>query len=191
MCLPPHGWALEQEVLQVWSLEPVPSPEWIFPCTHLRIRAQPRERKGQSPVSAPDRVTPNEDKPRWPNPGKKGPELSFPEKRWLEKHELTIFRERQYTLGGFAIFRSFDMGLGKFPKISPERIQVRFSTGYVEVITGKFEPLLNHVPRNSLIINEFNILHREVKSAYKQFTSITKPLYLFDNQLKTAKSFVG
>ena len=63
----------------------------------------------------------------------------------------------------FAIFRTFDMGLGKFPKISPERIQVRFSTDYVEVITEEFEPHLNHVLRNSLIINGFNILHREVK----------------------------
>ena len=52
---------------------------------------------------------------------------------------------------------------GMIPKISPERIQVRFSTGYVEGITEKLEPHLNHVPRNSLIINEFNILHREIK----------------------------
>ena len=39
---------------------------------------------------------------------------------------------------------------------------VRFSTGYVEVITEEFEPHLNHVQNNSLIINEFNILHREI-----------------------------
>ena len=51
-----------------------------------------------------------------------------------------------------------------FPKISLKRIQVRFCTGYVEVITEKLEPYLNHVPHNSLIINEFNILHREVAS---------------------------
>ena len=91
----------------------------------------------------------------------------------------------------FAIFRTFDMGLGKFPKISPERIQVRFSTGYVEVITEEFEPHLNHVSCNSLNISKFNSLHREVKSAYKQYTSITKPLYLFDSQQKTAKRIVG
>ena len=47
-------------------------------------------------------------------------------------------------------------------KISPKRIQVRFSTGYVEVITEEFEPHLNHVSRNSLNINKFNILHREI-----------------------------
>lgn len=47
-------------------------------------------------------------------------------------------------------------------KISPKRIQVRFSTGYVEVITEILEPHLNHVLCNSLIINEFDILHREV-----------------------------
>ena len=46
------------------------------------------------------------------------------------------------------------------PKISLKRIQVRFSTGYVEVNTEEFEPHLNHTQRNSLIINEFNILHR-------------------------------
>ena len=49
-----------------------------------------------------------------------------------------------------------------FPKISLKRIQVRFCTGYVEVITEKLEPHLNHTPRNKLIINEFNILHREI-----------------------------
>ena len=50
--------------------------------------------------------------------------------------------------------------LGKFPKISLKRIQVRFSTGYVEVITEKLEPHLNHV-------NEFNILHWQIKSPAK------------------------
>ena len=35
------------------------------------------------------------------------------------------------------------------------------------------------------------LLHREVKSAYKQYTSITKALYLFGNQSITAKSIVG
>ena len=34
-------------------------------------------------------------------------------------------------------------GLGKFPKISPEKNQVRFCTGYVEVIAVRFEPHLN------------------------------------------------
>ena len=38
-------------------------------------------------------------------------------------------------------------------KISLKRIQVRFCTGYVEVITEKLEPHLNHVLLNSLIIN--------------------------------------
>ena len=56
------------------------------------------------------------------------------------------------------------MGLGKFPKTSLKKIQVRFCTGYVEVITEKLEPHLNHAPRNSLIINEFNILYREMKN---------------------------
>lgn len=47
-----------------------------------------------------------------------------------------LTRNKDSTLlAVFAIFRTFDMGLGKFPKISPERIQVRFSTSYVEVIT--------------------------------------------------------
>ena len=32
----------------------------------------------------------------------------------------------------------------------------------MEVNTGEFEPHLNHVPRNSLIIYEFNIPHREI-----------------------------
>ena len=49
---------------------------------------------------------------------------------------------------------------------------VRFSTGYVEVITEKLEPHLNYVPRNSLIINEFNILHREIKIGILQFVPI-------------------
>ena len=56
-------------------------------------------------------------------------------------------------------------GLEKFPKISPEKNQVRFCTDYVEVITKRLEPYLNHVPRNQLIINVFNGLHREVKVA--------------------------
>ena len=74
-----------------------------------------------------------------------------------------LTRNKDSTLlAVFAIFRTFDMGLGKFPKISPERIQVRFSTGYVEVITEKLEPHLNHVSRNLLNINKFNILHREI-----------------------------
>ena len=37
----------------------------------------------------------------------------------------------------------------------------------------------------------FNILHRQVKSVCKQYTSIAKPLYLFYNQPKTAKSNDG
>ena len=56
------------------------------------------------------------------------------------------------------------MGLGKFPKTSLKKIQVRFCTGYVEVITEKLEQRLNHVPRNSLIINEFNTPHRKMKN---------------------------
>ena len=52
--------------------------------------------------------------------------------------------------------------IGKFLKISTERIQVRFYTGYVEVITDKLEPHLNHVPRNPLIINVFKTLHRQI-----------------------------
>ena len=53
--------------------------------------------------------------------------------------------------------------LGKFLKISLKRIQVRYCTSHVEVNTERFEPHLNHVLCNSLIINEFNILHREIK----------------------------
>ena len=64
--------------------------------------------------------------------------------------------------------------LGKFSKISAERIQIRFCIGYVEVNTERFEPHLSHALSNSLIINEYNILHREVvgMSTY----SITKLL---------------
>lgn len=51
-----------------------------------------------------------------------------------------------------------------FPKISLKRIQVRFSTGYVDVNTGEFEPHLNRAHSNLFIINEFNILHRKVVS---------------------------
>ena len=54
--------------------------------------------------------------------------------------------------------------LGKFLKISLKRIQVRFSTGYVEVNTERFEPHLNHGHDNLLIVNEFNILHREMEN---------------------------
>ena len=68
--------------------------------------------------------------------------------------------------------------LGKFPKIALKRIQVRFSTGYVEVITEKLEPHLNHVPRNSLIINEFNILRRKVDSAWESDFLQRKAYYL-------------
>ena len=71
--------------------------------------------------------------------------------------------------------------MGKLPKISPERIQVRFSTDYVEVNTGEFEPHLNHVPRNRLIINEFNILHREMIDL----------AYLFDIQLIISNLMFG
>ena len=39
-------------------------------------------------------------------------------------------------------------GLGMFPKISPKKNQVRYCTGYVEVITKRLEPHLNHAPRN-------------------------------------------
>ena len=53
--------------------------------------------------------------------------------------------------------------MGKFPKKSPKLIQVRFCTGYVEVITGKLEPDLNNVLRNSFILNVFNILHRKIE----------------------------
>ena len=73
-------------------------------------------------------------------------------------------KERSYSWRFPPFFVPLKSGLGKFPKISLKRIQVRFSTGYVEVITEKLEPHLNHVPRNSLIINEFNILHRKVIS---------------------------
>ena len=52
--------------------------------------------------------------------------------------------------------------LDMFPKISPKSFQLRFSTGYVEVITGRFEPHLNHELLKSLIINKFTILHREI-----------------------------
>lgn len=56
--------------------------------------------------------------------------------------------------------------MGKFPKKSPKWIQVRFCTGYVEVITGKLEPHLNHVLHNSLILNVFNILHQKKEVWY-------------------------
>ena len=52
--------------------------------------------------------------------------------------------------------------LDMFPKISPKSFQLRFSTGYVEVITGRFEPHLNHELLKSLIINKFTILHRKI-----------------------------
>ena len=52
--------------------------------------------------------------------------------------------------------------LDMFPKISPKSFQLRFSTGYVEVITGRFEPHLNHELLKSLIINKYTILHREI-----------------------------
>ena len=77
---------------------------------------------------------------------------------------LTDNQKKEFFLQAVsAIFVPLNSGLDKFPKISPERIQVRFSTGYVEVITVKFEPHLNHALRNSLITNEFNILHRQVE----------------------------
>jgi hypothetical protein len=81
--------------------------------------------------------------------------------------------------------------LDMFPKISPKSFQLRFSTGYVEVITGRFEPHLNHELLKSLIINKYTILHREIKSAYKQYPSIIKLIYLLDNQPKTKKSTDG
>ena len=52
--------------------------------------------------------------------------------------------------------------LDMFPKISPKSFQLRFSTGYVEVITGRFEPHLNHELLKSLIINKYTILHRKI-----------------------------
>ena len=65
----------------------------------------------------------------------------------------------------YAYYHNNMTGLGKFPKISPKTTQVRFCTGYVEVITIKFEPHLNHASCNLLIINEFNILHRQVTTS--------------------------
>ena len=53
------------------------------------------------------------------------------------------------------------------------------------------EPYLNHGVRVQLDINKLQKVHRQVKSAYKQYTSITKPLYLFDNQAETAKTNDG
>ena len=82
-------------------------------------------------------------------------------------------------------------GQEEFPKDVTEASVYADLYSFVAVIYVFCVPHFYHAFHNSLIINEFNILHRQVKSAYKQYTSITKPLYLFDNQLKTAKSFVG
>ena len=54
------------------------------------------------------------------------------------------------------------LGLGRFSKISPEKLRARFGTGYVEVITGWFEPYLNHSSRILLTIRVFKILHRQI-----------------------------
>ena len=53
-----------------------------------------------------------------------------------------------------------------FLKILLKIIQVRFSTGYVEVNTEWFEPHLNHELCNSLIVNEFKNLHRQIESLH-------------------------
>ena len=77
---------------------------------------------------------------------------------------ITLLLERESLLLAVAFFAPLRSGLGMFPKISLERIQVRFCTGYVEVGTEDFEPHLNHAPYNSLIINEFIIPHRQIAS---------------------------
>ena len=47
--------------------------------------------------------------------------------------------------------------------------------GVVEVFHDLCVPHFYHAMLNSLIINELHILHREVKTAYKPYASITKP----------------
>ena len=74
-----------------------------------------------------------------------------------------------------------------FPKTSLPRFYYADMHGYYAGFDGFFLPHFYHRLYNSLIINKLNSLHREIKSAYKQFTSITKPLYLFDSQQKTAR----
>lgn len=90
-----------------------------------------------------------------------------------------------------AIFSTFEFVHRNVPKNISDHFYYADMHGYYAGFDGLFLPHFYHSLYNSLIINEFNILHREVKSAYKQFTSITKPLYLFDSQQKTAKSIVG
>ena len=57
----------------------------------------------------------------------------------------------------------------------------------MEVNTGEFEPHLNHVLRNSLIINVFNILHREItgKRIGKNFYHYVE---MFTNQFNREKT---
>ena len=64
-------------------------------------------------------------------------------------------------------------GNSLFSETSPPQVKVRFCTGYVEVSTEDFEPHLNHASCNSLIINEFIILHLEVILALE--TEISSP----------------
>lgn len=57
-----------------------------------------------------------------------------------------------------------------FLEILPETIQVRFSTYYMEVYTGEFEPHLSRDSHKLLIINNFIISHWEVGFLYSKGT---------------------
>ena len=48
------------------------------------------------------------------------------------------------------------------PILSQMRFYMRLHTFYMQLFTVFCVPLFYHALRNSLIINEFNILHREV-----------------------------
>ena len=59
-----------------------------------------------------------------------------------------IFTENDKRYRHQLLFVPLKSDSDKFPKILLMSIQVRFCTGYVEVITVGFEPHLNHGPRN-------------------------------------------